>query len=77
MKVGDKVICIKIEDSQDVPYIPVIGKIYEVCSLFTHPVNFRTYIRLENNQIYISDLFITLEENRDNKLNNLLYKVWC
>ena len=71
MIVGEKIICInyKTQYLTIVSYDVTIGQIYEVSDTL---VKDRIRVKEKGNSYYPTELFITVEQHRENQLNKLL-----
>jgi hypothetical protein len=68
IEVNDKVICINDNNQQGI-YSVIIGQIYEVSDTL---VKDRIRVREKGNSYYPTNLFITVEQHRENQINKLL-----
>ncbi len=67
IEVNDKVICINDNNQQGI-YSVIIGQIYEVSDTL---VKDRIRVREKGNSYYPTNLFITVEQHRENQLNKI------
>jgi hypothetical protein len=77
MKVGDKLVC--IEDYNNGGWLPknyslIKGQVYEVSNITTSANWEKGLLKIEGkgNVNYPTNLFITVEQHRENQLNQIL-----